>query len=395
MNAPPTQFQMETLEPQQCRAKVPYLSGEVRVYRFKHPGHGWTLSIATYGEPGSRQLSLGGFRIAPKSRTMTRGYDNDREAIQLAMGMEEKVFWSRLLQLGGPLGEGNLHRIVGGKCVLLPTEDARVGQPQDAALLDFAVSCLKELEESVGILITTGQDLGHGIMSDGLTSSLEYLNRKFPGSMLSNTAMPTGEGNFQILCGGLRALDIAPERARIGLIGCGNVGGHVLKRLLESRARVMVLEAYPPTRDRLAKEYGLKAWAPDRKEAFLAESMDALVVNASGGTLDEAAITVLENNEDLRIVCGCENLAIADPDGLDRLRWARKIYFPTELCGMVGYLTAVEEYLSQRRGVLFREENMYPPAKKLERVGFEGVGYLLDNEFGCSFDEALRTLYGT
>jgi hypothetical protein len=180
------------LEPAATARLAPDLIGtggpKVWVYRYVHPFTRWRLSIATHAEPGSGKLSLGGFRIAPEARTSTPGFDSDREAIGLALGMEEKVFWSRLLHVGGPLALRDTRRIVGGKCVLHPTPDARVGQPRDFELLDFAVACFRDVEARAGFHLTTGQDLGHGLMSDGRTQSLEYLNRQFKGSVIADTS---------------------------------------------------------------------------------------------------------------------------------------------------------------------------------------------------------------
>ena len=117
------------IEPAGAARLAPDLSSgmpKLWVYRYVHPFTRWRLSIATHAEPGSQKLSLGGFRIAPEARTSSPGFDSDREAVGLAIGMEEKVYWSRLLGIGGPLARKNLARIVGGKCVLHPTPEARV-----------------------------------------------------------------------------------------------------------------------------------------------------------------------------------------------------------------------------------------------------------------------------
>ena len=62
--------------------------------------------------------------IATEERTSTPGFDSNHEATGLAIGMDEKVYWSRLLRIGGPLARRDSSRIVGGKCVLHPTADA-------------------------------------------------------------------------------------------------------------------------------------------------------------------------------------------------------------------------------------------------------------------------------
>src|SRR5918911_5178830 len=232
------------IEPALARTANP----NVWVYRYVDADAGWVLSIATHAEPGSGKLSLGGFRIAPESRTSRPEYDNDREAIGLAVGREEKIYWSRLLRVGGPHALKAAGRFVGGKCVLLPTPDARVGQPRDRELLDFAVACFKDFEATSGICLTTGQDLGHGTMSDGRTSSLEYVHARFAGGVLADTSKPTAEGNFQLLRGMLRACGVDLGQARVGLVGAGNVGRHVLARLREHRSEVLVEDLDPRTR---------------------------------------------------------------------------------------------------------------------------------------------------
>ncbi|HEX5972061.1 MAG TPA: hypothetical protein VFY85_09055, partial [Gemmatimonadaceae bacterium] len=180
------------IEPAQAATLVPELTTtehpKVWVYRYEHPTAGWRLSIATHAEPGSDKLSLGGFRIAPEARTSAPGFDSDKEAIGLAIGMEEKVYWSRLIHVGGPLALRDRGRIVGGKCVLHPTPDSRVGQPRDFEMLDFAIACFTDVEARYGFCLTTGQDLGHGVMSDGHTQSLEYLNARFKGSVVADTS---------------------------------------------------------------------------------------------------------------------------------------------------------------------------------------------------------------
>src|SRR5512140_3759646 len=105
---------MDIVQPTDSQRVVPSLrdsQSKVWVYRFTHPDTGWILSIATLAEPGSKKLSLGGFRIAPRERTEAPGFDPDREAINLALGMEEKVYWSRVLHVGGHRARRDMKRI--------------------------------------------------------------------------------------------------------------------------------------------------------------------------------------------------------------------------------------------------------------------------------------------
>lgn len=385
--------QFTVLTPEDTRKLEPTCPIDVWVYKYIHAKNGWTFSIGTHGEPQSNKLSLGGFRIAPANRVSMPGYSNDREAIGLATGMEEKVFWSRLIKVGGPIGIKNLNRVVGGKCVLMPNAGARVGEARDFELLDFAIACFHHFEETSGVHITTGQDLGHGIMSDGKTESLSYLNSHFHGSIRSDTSQPTAEGNFYMVRGALRALGIELKNSRLGLIGCGNIGRHLLGRFVAEGAECVVVEGNPARVAEL-KAMGVKVYAPEEKAKFLAEPMDALSLNANGGSLDMGSIELICKNPRLKFVGGCENLVMPDPKGATVLQEAKKIYCHTELCGMMGYLTAVEEYLSKREGASYDMKNMFKAAEKLEEAGFKGTQHLIEKNYGLSFEDAVRAVYG-
>jgi hypothetical protein len=381
---------MDILQP----ADIPSLresGANVWVYRFTHPDAGWILSIATHAEPGSKKLSLGGFRIAPRERTEAPGFDPDREAIGLAIGMEQKVYWSRVLLVGGPRARREMKRIVGGKCVLQPTEDARVGSPRDFELLDWAVECFTEMERESGVLLTTGQDLGHGLMSDGKTDSVTYLASRFHGCVATDTSVPTGEGNYNVLKGMLAAVGIQMPHATVGLIGVGKIGGHVTERLLEDGATVLAVEANAERRAELAAT-GLQAWGHDRKLEMLHEPMDALVVNAAGGSLDQEAIAACVSNPRLKVVCGSENLAMKDSDGPSRLLAAKKVYCPTVLGGMMGYLTAVEEYLTVRDGLRFEIRQMLESSKRLEIIGRQATSLIRSRNYGIDFEAAAEEI---
>jgi hypothetical protein len=385
------------LGPDESLAIVPALGAtrnpEVWAYRFRHDRHDWQLTVATHAPPGSGKLSLGGFRIAPEERMTSPGFTTDREAIALAIGMEEKVHWSRVIGVGGPLVMRDIGRIVGGKCVLAPTAGARVGEPLDSALLDFAAACFRHVEEHAGVHITTGQDLGHGIMHDGHTASLEYLHARYAGSVMADTSIPTGEGNYQILRGMLRACGIALEQATVGLIGCGNIGMHLVRRLQEHGTALLALEIREDRRDELER-LGIPGMAPRRKGEFLRQPMDAVVVNAAGGSLSREAVTAIAGNARLQVICGSENLVMPEPALALSLRDARKIYAPTELGGMMGYLTAAEEYLSRLEGVPFDVETLLAAAERLDAAGFAAAGRVRQGDYSETFEEAIVAIFG-
>ncbi|MCC7000869.1 MAG: hypothetical protein IT357_01840 [Gemmatimonadaceae bacterium] len=385
------------LPPDESLRLVPELAAtrnaKVWVYRFTEPSHGWTLSVATHAEPGSQKLSLGGFRIAPVERTSAPGFTTDREAIALAMGMEEKVHWSRVIGVGGPLAARDLSRVVGGKCVLAPSADARVGQPHDAALLDFAIASFLEIERSAGIRLTTGQDLGHGLMHDGKTTSLGYLNARYKGSVVADTSVPTGEGNYRILDGMLRASGVPLERATVALIGCGNIGMHIIGRLRSRGTTILACESRAERRAEL-EAMGIRTWTPEQKLALLKEPIDALVVNAAGGTLDRATVEACAANARLAVICGSENLVMPDASAVTVLERAHKVYAPTELGGMMGYLTAVEEYLAKDAGVPFDVQTLIEAAKKLDEAGFRATTRVREGGYAESFEQVITAIYG-
>jgi hypothetical protein len=386
-------IEKQLLGPDAVRALVPEvaesLAPDLWLYRYDDAGRGWRLSVATHAAPGSGKLSLGGFRIAPESRTSTPGFDPDREAIGLAVGMEEKVYWSRVLGVGGPLVTGNLARIVGGKCVLRPTPDARVGQPHDAALLDFAVACLRDVNASGGIRVTTGQDLGHGTMSDGVTPSLAYMHERFEGSVLADTSKPTAEGNYHLLAGMLEGCGLALAGARVALVGAGNIGRHLLGRLRGAGAEVVVLEPSEAVREALAAE-GVETLPVERKHELLARPVHAVVVNAAGGSLDHHAVRAMAANRAVRVVCGCENLAMPEPADEAVLLGAGKVYAHTELGGMMGYLTAAEEYLARVAGVPFDVTTLFAAAERLHDVAARATARVVASGYRESFQDAAR-----
>ena len=397
-STPFTAFQRDVLQPADAQRLVPALAAtrndQVWVYRYTQPEQGWVLSIATHAEPGSDKLSLGGFRIAPVERTDRPDYDNDREAIELAIGMEEKVYWSRTIHAGGPLGRHHVGHLVGGKCVLTPTPQARIGQPLDTALLDFALTCFTDFELTSGVRLNTGQDLGHGVLSDGVTASLDYLAARFHGCVNADTSRPTGEGNYYTLVGMLAAGGVPIRGARVLLVGCGNIGERVLRRLVREGASVVALEARAAKRETLARELGVDVRPAEQKLAALQEPVDAVVVNANGGSLDLDACRAIAANARTRVVCGSENLAMPDAHGEEILRAAETVYAPTEFGGMMGYLTAVEQYLARHAGLPFTMESMLEASTALEEAARRATARVRESGYELSFEAAVDEEYG-
>ncbi len=92
------------------------------------------------------------------------------------------------------------------------------------------------------------------------------------------------------------------------------------------------------------------------------------------------------------MICGSENLVMPDPAQAKVLRASGKVYAPTELGGMMGYLTAAEEYLSRVEGVPFDMHTMLEAAKRLEQVGFDATTRVRGGGHRESFEEAVTVL---
>lgn len=273
--------------------------------------------------------------------------------------------------------------------MLLPAKGSRVGETNDFKLLDFALTCLNRFEEESGVSVTTGQDLGHGVMSDGKTTSLEYMSSRFHGCINADTSKPTGEGNFRMLEGCLRGSGISTDRARVLLIGYGNIGFHLADRLKSLGTQIEVVEP-SEKRAKQAIEKGFKVHSIDEVAKLLADSFDAVALNANGNSLTSERVAAICNNNQLKIICGCENLVFAADANETPFTRARKIFTPTEMCGMMGYLTAVEEYLRTQARSSFSIDEMYTPAKRLEEVGYSAAKSFWGSM--QSFEQCVRAL---
>jgi hypothetical protein len=82
--------------------------------------------------------------------------------------------------------------------------------------------------------------------------------------------------------------------------------------------------------------------------------------------------------------------------GARALLGARIVYAPTELGGMMGYLTAVEEYLTRRETGDVVMESLYAilfdAARRLEVVGERGTARVEAGGFAETFAEAVRAI---
>jgi hypothetical protein len=61
---------------------------------------------------------------------------------------------------------------------------------------------------------------------------------------------------------------------------------------------------------------------------------------------------------------------------------------------MMGYLTAVEEYLAHRRGVSFDVQTLLDAARRLESAGRDAGRRVIERDFAISFEDAVREVFG-
>ena len=357
------------------------LRTKLHAIEYRHSSFPWRMAIATVASADC--FSLGGFRIAPAERRRSFGFSALNEASALALGMEEKVFWSRQCELAGPVGKTELHRIFGGKCVLDPGEDHQVGKTGDTELLEFAAQVFLEFERETGVRLVTGQDLGHGQLTNG-ESSLHFLSQRFRGCVQADTSAPTAYGNLGVVLGIAQAAKRDVSTLRVGILGCGNIGRHLALALSSRGAELVAIDSSEHAAQ-WCRSQGIPFFSPTERTDFLSSPMDILCVNAAGGSLDSSTVEILCQNERLMAVTGCENLALAEAGLADNFRKHKKLFTPTEYCGMFGYLTAVESYLNPTVSV----EEMQRAALEMRHSACLAASDVLHSQFSFSFEEAL------
>ncbi|MBM3886197.1 MAG: hypothetical protein FJ361_10260, partial [Gemmatimonadetes bacterium] len=74
----------------------------------------------------------------------------------------------------------------------------------------------------------------------------------------------------------------------------------------------------------------------------------------------------------------------------DALRRGRKSSCPTELGGMMGYLTAVEEYLAKADGVPFDVATVMRAAAALEPAAYEATARQRAGGFAETFEQVVE-----
>lgn len=381
-----------------CSKLLPHAHPNAKVYQYAGP-FGWTLSIATVADEHRGLVSLGGNRIVPLAMQQEAGFNADAMAIALASGMQEKIDAMLRYDLHRAVDFVELTKYVGGKNVCLPTDEARIGGDSSKrrleaqrSLLDFQVEAFLDFEQRTGIRLATGQDLGQDKMLDGV-ESVVYMNQHgVKGCVTVNTADPTARGVFHLSRGMLEAFDVAPAKARIGLVGFGKIGAHVADHWRHIGADVFTLES-SPERQALAQQANIKLFTAAQRQEFFAEEMDAVLVNANGYSLDDVSVPLIIANKRLKVVTGAENLALARPElELDLLK-AGKPLCPTETAGLMGAFAAAWEHHLNTQDQRLALDRMDPVARQLGVVGRRVVSAMRAQGFSATFEKVGQELF--
>jgi leucine dehydrogenase len=131
---------------------------------------------------------------------------------------------------------------------------------------------------------------------------------------------------------------------RIALQGLGNVGGNLVKYLVEDGCDVIATDMNLERRDALAKELGFKAVDPDQ---ILNTDCDILSPNALGGVMNDETIANLKT----QIVCGGANNQLVEPRHGDMLRDKDILYAPDYVInagGLINVSLEMEGYNKER-----------------------------------------------
>jgi glutamate dehydrogenase/leucine dehydrogenase len=303
--------------------------GECVVVRHDPPTQAWILIAVHSTRLGP---AIGGTRM--------RGYPGVSEALEdaqrLASGMTLKLALTEL-DAGG------------GKAVLCVPR--RLEGAERAGLLRRYGA----LVHSLGGLFQTGPDVGTSAedMDTIAETAGPFVHSRPEGSGGAGDSAPYTalgvEAGMRAVCERLDG-DGSLAGRRILIQGIGNVGRHLLERLLQAGAEVLVSDVDARALQQAAAAGAVRVVPPD--EALAAEC-ELFAPCALGGVLNEQSIARLR----CRAVVGSANNQLARPEDAERLQARGILYAPDFLVSFGGAL-----------GVLGCETRGWSPQEARERV---------------------------
>lgn len=216
----------------------------------------------------------------------------------------------------------------GGKSVIALAPGTRLNpDTRRDAFLD-----LGDVVASLGGTYRTAEDVGTS------ASDMHVVRERTPHvlGLDSEPAGPTADGVYAALRATLRHLDADADWAgrRVTIVGLGQVGSRLARRLAVAGA-VLTVTDVAPERRALADELDA-AWV-DSTAAALAVDADFLVPAGVGGLLTDEVIDRLR----CRAVVGPANNQLATPDGADRLARRGIVWVPDFLANAGGALHVI------------------------------------------------------
>jgi leucine dehydrogenase len=247
--------------------------------------------------------------------------DGVRDALRLSRSMTLKAAAAGL-ELGG------------GKSVLCAPAEAPRGDARRRMLLDFG-----DLVESLDGRYITAEDVGCGaadlVAVSERTKHVTGLPAEHGGAGDPSPFTARGVEAAMRACLRHRFGRRDVVGSRVVIVGLGNVGSRLARRLAEDGARLAVSDIDQRRRE-IADE--LDAEWLDPREAMV-HPCDVLAPCALGGAIDEANVDLL----DCEIVCGSANNQLADDDLARRLDARGVLYAPDFIANAGGLISVYRE----------------------------------------------------
>jgi leucine dehydrogenase len=239
----------------------------------------------------------------------------------------------------------------GGKGVIAAAAGPLSGERRRAVFLDFG-----DLVAELGGRYVTGEDVGT------TAEDMRVVRERTPHVLgLPEDIGGTGEPSGPTAAGVHAAIRATNEKLfgtpevagrRITIIGLGQVGTRIARRLTAEGAELTVTDIDPARRE-LAAELGARWAEPDAAPALTA---DLLVPAGLGGLLTDETIDALR----VRAVVGPANNPLAARAGADRLHERQILYAPDFLVNAGGVIFA---------GLVARGGSRNVAAESVESIG--------------------------
>lgn len=262
--------------------------------------------------------ALGGTRFHPYADTAAAV----RDVLALSRGMTYKAALAGL-DLGG------------GKAVI-------IGDPRDVKN-EALLRAYGRFVETLGGRYITACDVGT------FSADMDVIGRE-TRHVTGRTVAEGGSGDSSVLTAygvfqGMRAAAEATwgttslEGRRVGVVGVGKVGHHLVEHLVNDGADVVVTDVWQPALDRVREQLpGISV--VDSAEAMLEEQLDVYAPCALGGALTDDVVAHLT----AKVVCGAANNQLAHP-GIEKVLADRGILYAPDYCVNAGGLIQVVDEL--------------------------------------------------